>query len=100
MGLVNIFVYNENSYEQSIIELFQNLGYAYYYGPEIERDYKNPLFIDDLHNLYSINSDLDREAVDKTIETIQDFGIGSLEDKNNKFMDYLQNGINVNYCSC
>ena len=97
MGLVNIFVYNENSYEQSIIELFQNLGYAYYYGPEIERDYKNPLFIDDLHNLYSINSDLDREAVDKTIETIQDFGIGSLEDKNNKFMDYLQNGINVNY---
>lgn len=97
MGLVNIFVYNENSYEQSIIELFQNLGYAYYYGPEIERDYKNPLFIDDLHNLYSINSDLDREAVDKTIETIHDFGICSLEDKNNKFMDYLQNGINVNY---
>ena len=97
MELVNIFVYNENSYEQSIIELFQNLGYTYYYGPEIKREYENPLFIDDLHNLYSINSALDREAVDKAIETVQDFGIGSLEDKNNKFMDYLQNGINVNY---
>lgn len=47
--------------------------------------------------LYQINNELDREAVDKAIEVIQDFGIGSLEDKNDKFMDYLQNGVSVNY---
>ena len=95
--MVNISVYNEDSYEQAIIELFQNLGYNYYFGPDVERDYKDPIFINDLDKLYSINSSLDREAIDKAIEDIKDFGIGSLEDLNNKFMDYLQNGINVNY---
>lgn len=97
MELIYISVYNENSYEQSIIELFQNLGYDYYFGPDVERDYKNPLFKLDLDNLYSINKSLDKEAVDKAIEVIQDFGIGSLEDINNKFMNYLQNGVSVNY---
>ena len=90
-------MYNEDSYEQSIIELFQNLGYTHYYGPDIERDYKNPLFKLDLENLYSINNALDSQAVDKAIETIEDFGIASLEDINNKFMNYLQNGVSVNY---
>ena len=90
--------FTEDSYEQSLIELFQDkLGYTYYYGPEIERDYKNPLFMNDLDNLFTINNDLDKEAVDKAIETIQDFGISSLEDKNNKFMNFLQNGVEVNY---
>ena len=28
---------------------------------------------------------------------LEDWGIGSLEEKNDKFMDYLQNGISVNY---
>ena len=97
MELVYISVYNEESYEKSIIELFQTLGYGHYYGPDIERDYKNPLFVEDLNKLYQINNKLDKEAVDKAIEMIQEWGIGSLEDKNNKFMDYLQNGISVNY---
>ena len=90
-------IYTEDSYEKSLIELFQNLGYNYHYGPDIERDYKNPLFIVDLENLYSINSGESRIAIENAINTIQDFGIGSLVDKNEKFMDYLQNGISVNY---
>lgn len=89
--------YNEDSYEKSLIELFQNLGYTHYYGPDIERDYKNPLFMEDLDNLFNINSSLDDEAIVKAIETIQDFGIDSLEDKNNQFMNYLQNGVSVSY---
>jgi len=95
--LVKILVYNEDAYEKSLIELFQNLGYQHYYGPDIDRNHKNPLYLEDLNRLYDINNHLDKEAIDKAIETIQDFGIGSLEDKNNKFMDYLQNGINVTY---
>lgn len=89
--------YNEDSYEKSLIELFQNLGYTHYYGPDIERDYKNPLFMEDLDILFNINSSLDDEAIVKAIETIQDFGIDSLEDKNNQFMNYLQNGVSVSY---
>ena len=90
-------IYNEDSYEQSIIELFENLGYNYYYGPDVDRDYKSPLFSDDLDNLYAINKNESRTAVLNAIETVQDFGIGSLVDKNEKFMDYLQNGLSVSY---
>ncbi|MBQ6099992.1 MAG: type I restriction endonuclease subunit R [Methanobrevibacter sp.] len=92
-----IKIYTEDSYEQSLIELFQNLGYNYYYGPDIERNYINPLFMWDLENLYSINSGESRIAIENAINSIQDFGIGSLVNKNEKFMDYLQNGIAVNY---
>ena len=53
--------------------------------------------MDDLNVLYNINNQLDVEAVDKAIEVIQELDIGSLEDKNNKFMDYLQHGVSVNY---
>ena len=95
MGVIKI--YTEDSYEQSLIELFQNLGYNYYYGPDIERNYINPLFMWDLENLYSINSGESRIAIENAINSIQDFGIGSLVNKNEKFMDYLQNGIAVNY---
>lgn len=92
-----IKIYTEDSYEQSLIELFQDLGYNYYYGPDIDRDYKNPLFLLDLENIYSINSGESRIAIENAINMIQDFGIGSLVEKNEKFMDYLQNGISVNY---
>ena len=84
--MVCISFYNEEAYEKSLMELFQNLGYNSFYGPDIDRDYKNPLYMDDIDILYGINNQLDKEAVDKAIEVIQDFDIGSLEEKNNKFM--------------
>ena len=90
-------IYTENSYEKAIIQLFQNLGYNYYYGPFIDRDHKNPLFIADLENLYRINKSESRLAIDNAIKDIQNFEIGSLIEKNEKFTDYLQNGIPVTY---
>lgn len=30
--------YSEDSYEKSVIELFENMGYTHLYGPDIERD--------------------------------------------------------------
>ncbi len=97
MELVKISNFNEDSYEQGLIELFQNLGYNYYSGYDIERNYKNPIFMNDLENLYLINADESRIAIENAIEKIQDFGIGSLVDKNEKFMNFLQNGVSVNY---
>lgn len=35
----------EADYENAIIELFRNdLGYEYVYGPDVERDFKSPLY--------------------------------------------------------
>ena len=90
-------IYTENSYEKSIIQLFQNLGYTYYYGPYVERDYKNPLFIIDLENLYKINKGENTLAISNAIDNIQNLEIGSLIEKNEKFMDYLQNGMPISY---
>ena len=32
------FHFTEDSYEQSIISLFKDMGYEYHYGPELEAD--------------------------------------------------------------
>ena len=90
-------MFNEEMYEKSILELFQNLGYAHYLGYDVERDYKNPLFMEELDNIYLINKGIDRNAISNAIQMIQDIDSGSLEERNDKFMDYLQNGISVNY---
>ena len=36
--------YTEASYENSLIELFCEMGYRHVYGPEVERDYYCPLY--------------------------------------------------------
>ena len=39
----------EDNYEKAIIQLFQDeLGYSYQYGPDVERDYTEPLYLDEL----------------------------------------------------
>jgi type I restriction enzyme R subunit len=35
--------FTEADYENSIIELFENMGYRHVYGPDVERDYYSPL---------------------------------------------------------
>ena len=32
--------FTEADYENSVIELFRNMGYTYVYGPDLERDFK------------------------------------------------------------
>ena len=34
----NTFHFTEDSYEQSIISLFKEMGYEYHYGPELEAE--------------------------------------------------------------
>lgn len=63
----------------------------------MDRDYDKPFFFNDLDNIYTINRGSDREAVKAAIQIIQEIETGSLEEKNDKFMDYLQNGVSVNY---
>ncbi len=39
--------FTEANFENAIIELFRDkLGYTYFYGPEVAREYRNPLFED------------------------------------------------------
>ena len=90
--------YSEDSYEKSVIELFENMGYVHLYGPDIERDYTDCLIESDLMEaLGRINKDLPKAAIKEALYKLRNFENGSLEQKNEVFMDYLQNGIQVQY---
>ena len=81
-----IFIFNEDAYEQSILELFSILGYKHLIGYEIERDYQNPLYMDELENsLFNINKGINKDAIVAAIEKIQNIDIGSLS------VNYVEN---------
>ncbi len=90
---------NEEAYENSVIELFQNMGYTHVYGPNIEdRDFYSPLYEDVLVNaLYKINPKLPESAIKEALYKLKNFENAELVQKNKLFMDYLQNGITVHY---
>ena len=88
----------ESDYENSVIELFQNLGYQHVYGPDIERDYKSPLYDEILQDsLFRINPSLPKAAIEDALYKLKNFENGTLVQKNTVFMNYLQNGIEVRY---
>ncbi len=90
--------YNEANYENSVIELFKNMDYEHVYGPNIERDFYTPFYKDELENaLYDINKELSYTALQEAVNKLRNIENGSLVQKNMVFMDYLQNGITVNY---
>lgn len=92
-------LYIEADYENSIIELFRNdLGYEYAYGPDIERDFYSPLYEEVLlDSLYRLNRGLPDDAIQDALFKLKNFENGELVQKNDVFMDYLQNGIPVRY---
>ena len=57
----------EADYENAVLELFRDtLGYGYVYGPDVERDYSDPLYRDDLlPALRQINPNLPKAALDE-----------------------------------
>ena len=91
--------FTENDFEYSIIELFRDhLGYSHRFGPDIARDYHNPLFEDQiLPALQRINPGIPLAALEEALYKIKNIGTGTLIQKNSLFTDYLQNGVSVKY---
>lgn len=90
--------YTEADYENSIIELFQGMGYQHIYGPDIERDFTNPLYETELlAALTRINPDMPADAISDALFKLKNFENAELVQKNAVFMDYLQHGIEVRY---
>ena len=94
-----MFSFTEDTFEQAVIELFENMGYTHIYAPDMDRtDYSRPLLDDVLRDcLVRLNRNLPVTAIDEAILKLNDFDAGSLLQKNMVFMDYLQNGITVKY---
>ena len=90
--------FTEADYENSLLELFENMGYDYKYGPNIERDFYSPLYQDVLEeSIRRLNHTLPYDAIKEALFKLTNFENAELVQKNAVFMDYLQNGIEVRY---
>lgn len=91
--------FTEAHFEKAIIELLRDhLGYNYTYGPNVMREYTQPLHTEILREaLHHINPSAHKTAIDEAITKISTFETGTLLQKNATFSDYLQNGVEVNY---
>lgn len=90
---------NEEAYENSVIELFEGMGYRHVYGPDLEnRDFHSPLYEDELIDaLHRLNPKLPEVAIKEAYTKLKNFENAELTQKNAVFMEYLQSGITVRY---
>ena len=91
--------FTEDAYEQTLIALFRDeLGYAYECGYDVERDYKEPFYRADLvASMRRLNPQLPADAMDEGIKQITNISIGTLEQNNEQFTLWMQNGLEVGY---
>lgn len=88
--------FTEDTYEKALIALFQELGYVYECGYDIERDVRKPYYAEVMESsLRRINKDLDESAINELIKKITSIEAGSLVQNNEQFIDYLQTGVEV-----
>ena len=90
--------YTEADYENTIIELFRHMGWQYVYGPDLERDYHDPLYEDELEGaLHRINPTMPESAIQDALLKLKNFENADLIQKNAAFTDYIQHGVEVRY---
>ena len=95
---MNNALFSENTYEQVLIELFQELGYDYTYGPDMTRDYREPLLEQPLlETLHRINPTVPITALEDVVKKLQQIEGSSLYEQNFKFTQMMQYGVEVNY---
>ncbi len=93
---------DEDLFEQAVIShLRDKLGYAYLFGPDVERtdDSYRDVFLPGVlpEALRRINLDLPSQAIDEAIIKLSDIEAGSLPQKNEVFSDCLQSGVEVRF---
>lgn len=92
------FLFTEDSFEKALLDLLEKLGYQVAYGPDIERDYSVPFYEQQLReSLMRINPKKPHEALEEAIKKLKNIDSGDLVQKNARFMDYLQSGVEVSW---
>ena len=95
---MSTITFTEDSYEKTIIQLFEEMGYDHVYGPNIDRDFSSPLYDDVLEDsITKINKELPPAAIKDALYKLRNFENADLVHKNQVFMDYMQNGVPVSY---
>lgn len=92
---------NEDFFEQSIIEHLKGLGYEYLEGPDVRRstdDYRDVFLPEVLPQaLRKINPGVPEKVISSAVEKLKVHEADSLVQRNQRFMDYLQSGVEIPY---
>lgn len=89
---------DENFYEQVLIALFKEMGYQYECGYDVERDYREPYDAAALRKgLRRMNPMMREDVLEDAFRLITNVNEGTLEQRNEQLMDYLQSGVEVKY---
>lgn len=92
------YIYAETHYENTLIALFQELGYDYECGYDVERDFREPYYAEDLRkSLRRLNPTMSEEVLDEAFRMVTNVNEGTLEQRNEKLTDYVQSGVEVRY---
>lgn len=98
--------FTEDKLEEASIEVLQELGYEYAFGPNIScdgqyperNDYKGVLLEQRVRDaLYRLNRDLPEEALEEAYRQIITVNSPMLEENNRHFYKLMTEGINVSY---
>ena len=94
--------FTEDSYEQTIISLFKDMGYEYHYGPELDADTSRELTDATIPGalrkaILAINGADKVAAVDEAIRKIRELFSQPLVSANITLTDWLQNGLDVTF---
>ena len=93
---------NEDFFERTLIErLVEKHGYKFLHGPDVARstnEYRD-VFLPGIFSsaLARINKELPSAAIQEAILKLSNIEVGSLEQRNETFTDYLQSGVEVRY---
>ena len=95
---MSINQFTEDSYEQTLIDLFKRMGYQYECGYDVERDFREPWYGADLQqSLRKLNPKMNDEVLTEAYRIVTHVNEGTLEQRNEQMMDYLQNGVEVKF---
>ncbi|MBR2151656.1 MAG: type I restriction endonuclease subunit R [Prevotella sp.] len=90
--------FKEEQYEQTLIGLFQQMGYEYECGYDVERDYREPYHAADLMSyIRRHNPEWNDDVLHEAFRKVTNINEGLLEQRNEQLMDYVQNGVEVKY---
>ena len=90
--------FTEDSYEQALISLFQELGYEYECGFDVERDYRIPYHKADLlESLKRLNPEYKDDVIEQGVVQLTNINMVSMEQRNELFTKWLQGGMEVSY---
>ena len=104
---MNLFEnFREDHLEEAAIEVLQELGYSYAFGPDIaydgyspeRNDYKDVILEQRVKDaLFKINRDLPKEALDEAYKRIINFNSPILIENNKEFQKLLLEGIDISF---